>query len=98
MEGKEGCVCWQQKVHCTLTGLTCCKCAGSFCCEAYACAFPCQKDIPCRCTICCCTVLGVDGVGCFKIVNHRKALDGGAGGFGAQMGGGMPPVAEQMER
>ena len=78
-----------QKDWLTCTGITCCKIGGNFCCFASICAFPCQKDIPCRLTICCCTLCGSGGCGCCKKADFGKALMGKTG---------APPTALAMER
>ena len=73
----------------TCTGITCCKIGGNFFCLASVCAFPCQKDIPCRLTICWCTLCGSGGCGCCKKADFGKALMGKTG---------APPTSLAMER
>lgn len=84
--GDEGCILTELKNWISCTGCTICKCAGTFCCFAGASAFPCQKDIPCRLTICWLTI--GPGCGCCVQTDHKAAL----------AGGGAPPEGEEMER
>jgi hypothetical protein len=81
-EASEGCVFGECKLLCTCTGCTLCMLAGGCCCFQGACAFPCQKDIPCRLTVLCCT-LGPECGAC-KTVNHAAVVTGiGRGRSGA---------------
>jgi hypothetical protein len=89
-EAAEGCICWEFKEWCTCTGCTCCKCVCTCCCCAWAGAFPCQKNIPCRLTVLyltCCPPCG-----CCEKVDHGAAL------HGIQKAGGAPPSPIEMGR
>ena len=81
----EGCVCCHSKSWSTCKGCTCIKFGGECCCSACACAVPCHKDIPCRCTTCYWTICPC---GCCKTVNHAKVVSG--------VGIGAPPNAEMQ--
>ena len=97
IRGEEGCVCFHHKDWLTLTGCTLYKSACNLLCCASVCAFPCQKDIPCRLTICYWTLCGKGGCGCCKKADFGKALMGTRGSRSTKKSSVMP-TGMSMER